>query len=129
MTKCFVAVSKTTDELAGFYTLAASSVPLEAMPLELAKRLPRYPVVPAALIGRLAVDRRFQGFGLGGTLLSHAIARVIESELGVFAIIVDAKDEAAERFYRHHGFTPLAGQKRRLILPIATALKKQALRT
>lgn len=87
------------------------------------KKLPRYPVVPAALLGRLGVDRRHQGKGLGSALLADAIMRTVRAELGIFAIIVDAKDEMAQRFYEHFGFTLLADDKRRLCLPMATALR------
>jgi predicted N-acetyltransferase YhbS len=79
-----------------------------------------YPVLPAALIGRLAVDRRWQGRQLGAALLYDAIARAIRADAAVFALLVDAKDEAA-RFYRHHGFEAFAGRAKRLFLPVATA--------
>jgi GNAT superfamily N-acetyltransferase len=110
-------------QIAGFYTLAATSVALEALSPEIAKRLPRYPVVPAALLGRLAVDRSFQGRGLGSVLLADALMRVARSELGVFALLVDAKYEAAQRFYEHFGFVLLQGGNRRLCLPVLAALR------
>lgn len=121
---CFVAVSVDTKEAAGFYTLAAASVALSNLAPELIKKLPRYPVVPAALLGRLAIAQRYQGKGLGGVLLSDAILRVARVELGVFALLVDAKDDAAQRFYEHYGFTVLSGAERRLCLPIALALRQ-----
>jgi GNAT superfamily N-acetyltransferase len=121
---CFVAVSVETEELAGFYTLAATGVALSALASDIAKKLPRYPVVPAVLVGRLAVDRNYQGKGLGGVLLGDALLRVARAELGVFAMLVDAKDEAAQRFYEHFGFTLLPGEIRRLCLPIATAVRR-----
>ena len=62
---CFVAVSVTAG-VAGYYTLTATSVALSALPPDIAKKLPRYPVVPAVLLGRLAVARHYQGHGLGG---------------------------------------------------------------
>lgn len=120
---CFVALSVQTGEVAGFYTLAAASVGLSALAPDVVKRLPRYPVVPAALLGRLAVDKNFQGKGLGGVLLADAVLRTSRAELGVFAMLVDAKDEAAQRFYEHHGFTLLPGADRRLCLPIAAGLR------
>ena len=92
------------------------------------RKLPRYPVVPAALLGRLAVARSHQGRGLGGVLLADALKRSARAELGVFAMVVDAKDEAARRFYEHHGFTVLPGASRRLFLPIDTALQRLASR-
>ena len=125
---CFVAVSVTAREVAGYYTLTAASVALDALAPEIAKRLPRHPVVPAVLLGRLAVVRRYQGQGLGGILLADALTRTARAELGVFAMVVDAKDETAQRFYEHYGFTLLPGEMRRLCLPIAAALQRLATR-
>ena len=121
---CFVAVSVETQELIGFYTLSAASVALSSLAPEIAKKLPRYPVVPAALMGRLAIAQNHQGKGLGGVLLGDAVLRSARVELGVFAMLVDAKDDAAQRFYEHHGFTPLPGADRRLCLPIAMGLRQ-----
>ena len=119
----FVAVGVGTQEIAGFYTLTATSVALDNLSPEIVRKLPRYPVVPAALLGRLAVSQNFQGKGLGAALLADALLRTARAELGVFAMLVDAKDEAAQRFYERHGFTLLPGEARRLVLPIATALR------
>jgi GNAT superfamily N-acetyltransferase len=123
ITACFVAVSVGTQEIAGFYTLTATSVALDALSPEISRKLPRYPVVPAALLGRLAVSQNFQGKGLGAALLADALLRAARAELGVFAMLVDAKDEAAQRFHERHGFALLPGEARRLVLPIATALR------
>jgi ribosomal protein S18 acetylase RimI-like enzyme len=120
---CFVAVNGETEDVAGFYTLAATSVALDALTPEISRKLPRYPLVPAALLGRLAVARNYQGKGLGSALLGDALLRISRAELGVFAMLVDAKDEAAQRFYERYGFTVLPGETRRLCLPIATALR------
>ncbi len=125
---CFVAVSVTSQDVAGYYTLSATSVALNALSPEIAKKLPRYPVVPAVLLGRLAVNRRYQGEGLGGVLLADALQRTARAELGVFAMLVDAKDEAAQRFYEHYGFTLLHSEVGRLCLPISTALRRMAAR-
>ena len=129
ITACFVAVgveqaSGGTKEVAGFYTLAAGGVALSAMAPEVTKKLPRYPVIPAALLGRLAVATGYQGKGLGGVLLIDAVLRVARAELGVFAMMVDAKDEDAQRFYERYGFRLLAGEERRLCLPIAEAVRR-----
>ena len=120
---CFVAISLETHTVAGYYTLSATGVSLNDLSPEIAKKLPRYPVVPAVLLGRLAVDRGYQGKGLGAVLLGDALMRTARAELGVFAMVVDAKDEAAQRFYERHGFTLLPGDTRRLCLPLATALR------
>jgi GNAT superfamily N-acetyltransferase len=123
---CFVAVGATAQDVAGYYTLAAASVALNALAPEIARKLPRYPVVPAVLLGRLAVALHYQGEGLGGILIADALKRTARAELGVFAMVVDAKDEAARRFYEHYGFVLLPGETRRLFLPISAALHRLA---
>lgn len=120
---CFVAVDTTTKSIAGFYTLAATSITLDSLSPDLAKKLPRYPVVPAAILGRLAVAQRYQGQGLGSILLGDALLRTARVELGVYIMLVDAKDDAAQRFYEHFGFSLVPGTVRRLSLPIATAVR------
>lgn len=120
---CFVALSTESAEVVGFYTLAATSVPLDALAPEVSRKLPRYPVVPAALLGRLAIAQNQQGRGLGAALLADALLRAARAELAAFALIVDAKDEAAQRFYEHFGFALLPGEVRRLMLPMSTALR------
>jgi ribosomal protein S18 acetylase RimI-like enzyme len=120
---CFVVVDVETRDVVGFSTLTATSVALDTLAPEIVKKLPRYPVVPAALLGRLAVSATFQGRGLGAALLADALLRTARVEMGVFAMIVDAKDDTAQRFYEKHGFKLLAGEQRRLVLPIATALR------
>lgn len=105
-------------QLAGFFTLSAGSIGSSELPASLAKKLPRYPV-PVALIGRLAVDSKFQGKGLGSILLADACQKVANAStiLAVAGIVVAAKDAAAASFYRHFGFLPLPGQPDRLLLP------------
>jgi GNAT superfamily N-acetyltransferase len=115
---CFVAREIATNRIAGFYTLAAGGVSLANMPTELAKRLPRYPTVPVARLGRLAVALGYHGLKLGGALLWDAVERASRSEVAVYALLVDAKDEQAERFYVHHGFVALGGAPRTLVLPL-----------
>ena len=113
-TSCYVARDAATGLVAGYYTIAAGSVPLTELPENVAKRLPRYPSVPVARLGRLAVDQAHRGRGLGATLLWDAMLRAHRSELAVFAVAVDAKDEQAEAFYRHHGFITFGSAPRQL---------------
>jgi ribosomal protein S18 acetylase RimI-like enzyme len=115
----FVALSQ-DGLIAGYYTLASASLLLADLPAATSKRLPRYPSVPAVRIGRLAVDRRFQGQGLGGALLADALERTARSEIAAFSVVVDAKDESAAAFYRHHGFIPLPDSPLTFLLPLAT---------
>ncbi|MDZ4254229.1 MAG: GNAT family N-acetyltransferase [Sulfuritalea sp.] len=103
--------------LAGFFSLSAGSINCADLPESLAKKLPNYPV-PVALIGRLAVDTNFQGKGLGSILLADACQKVAHASalLAMAGIVVDAKDDAAMKYYRHFGFQALPGQPARLFL-------------
>lgn len=117
----FVATEVAGGGIAGFYTLAAASIPVTDLPAELSGRLPRYPSIPAVLLGRLAIDAEYHGRGLGGALLADALARTLAAGIGVYTMLVDAKDDAAVAFYRHHGFLAFGDAPRRLFLPVATA--------
>jgi len=121
VTSCFVALDA-NGGIAGFYTLAATSVLLTDLPPSLAKKLPRYPTVPAIRMGRLAVGLPARGKGLGAALLADALSRSMDSEVAGFALVVDAKNELTEEFYLHHGFLWLGQKARTLFLPLATAL-------
>jgi GNAT superfamily N-acetyltransferase len=105
--------------IAGYYTLSSTAVKLAELPEILTAKLPRYPLVPATLLGRLAVDLQHQGKGHGRFLLADALRRAARSEIASFAVIVDAKNEAAQRFYERESFVPLPGHARRLFLPMA----------
>jgi predicted GNAT family N-acyltransferase len=123
-TACYVAVEASVGKVAGYYTLAASGIPLSEMQPALAKRLPRYPMVPVARLGRLAVDQNYRGRKLGAALLWEAVQRSLRSEIAVFALVVDAKDDESEAFYRHHGFVPFGSQMRQLVLPLTNIAVK-----
>ena len=105
----------------GFYTLSATSVEARTLPPELAHQLPNYPL-PAALIGRLAVDQRYQGKNLGRYLLVDALARTVSasSSIAIYAVVVDAINEHAETLYEKYGFLKLPGVTRRLFIPLKT---------
>lgn len=113
------------QQLAGFFTLSAGSVSCASLPESLAKKFPRNPV-PVALIGRLAVDTKFQGKGLGSILLADACQKISQASavLAVAGIIVDAKDGKAISFYEHFGFVQLQGQADRMMLS-ASALQSK----
>ncbi len=116
---CFVALVE-SSRIAGYYTLASASLLLTDLPAGTRKKLPRYPTVPAVRMGRLAVDQAYQGQGLGGALLADALDRAARTEIAAYALMVDAKDEAAAAFYRHHGFIALPDSPLSLFLPLAT---------
>jgi ribosomal protein S18 acetylase RimI-like enzyme len=119
--KCLVAVEVATGDVAGFYTLSATTLGLADLSDAMARTLPRYPIVPAVLMGRLAVSTKAQGHKLGTAMLAHAVEYVATSNIGAFGLVVDAKDDAAQRFYERHGFVII--KERQLILPLETALK------
>ena len=116
---CFVALTD-DQRIAGYYTLASASVPLTELPPEATKKLPRYRAVPTVRMGRLAVNQAFKGLGLGGALLGDALIRAARSGIAAYALVVDAKDETAAAFYRHHGFITLPETSLTLFLPLAT---------
>ena len=121
VTHVYVAVDDFTGAIVGFYTLNATSIAWLDIPGHLARKLPRYPI-PAALIGRLAVDRRFQRRNFGKYLLFNALDRIVTlaQQIALFAVVVDAKDGAAADFYARYGFQPLSNRGLRLLLPLAT---------
>jgi ribosomal protein S18 acetylase RimI-like enzyme len=122
VTRVFVAVSADLG-VVGFYNLSALSLSLDDLPAEVARKLPRYPAVPAALIGRLARDERVRGQSMGELLLADAIQRILGAarSIAVFAIVVDAKDEEAVDFYRAFGFRVFPLHPKRLFLLASTA--------
>lgn len=104
--RTFVTVTHDTQHVAGFYCLAASSLVRMDAPGALSRNMPD--PIPVVLIGRLAVDRRHAGRGLGASLLAHAVRQSIRvaETIGMRAVIVHAKDDRAVAFYRRFGFTP-----------------------
>lgn len=104
----------------GYYTLSSFAVRPCGLPAELVKKLPRYPTVPATLIGRLARDVSYPG--TGHLLLADALKRILASsgEVASALVVVDAKDDQAAGFYRKFGFLPFHQEARKLWLPMAT---------
>lgn len=121
--RVFVAFDDATG-IIGFYSLSSFTLTLDDLPAELSDRLPRYPAIPAALIGRLARDERVRSQGIGELLLADAIRRVLGAAqtLAVFAIVVDAKGEHAATFYREFGFRAFPTNPRRLFLLTSSAV-------
>ena len=116
----FVLVEGDHPAVLGFYTLAATSVRLSDLPEATARKLPRYPLVPAILLGRLAVDRNQRGKGYGELLLIDALKRCLDTEIGWAAVVVDAKDEGAVAFYERFHFIRFSPTSNRLFLPRST---------
>lgn len=121
LSRTYVAVAEGAGEVVGYYTLSSGSVRFADLPEDLRKRLPKYPI-PAGHLGRLAVDRRFQGQGLGGILLFDALERVqkLADHIGIHAVTVLALHERAKDFYEAHGFQALLDDEHHLFLPMAT---------
>lgn len=108
----------------GYYSLSNSQVAREQLGANEARTLPRHPI-PAVMLARLAVDRSQRGKRHGQWLLMDAIKRcaVVGLQSGVYALLVDAKNEGAKRFYERFGFVAVAGRPMTLYLPLETALK------
>jgi GNAT superfamily N-acetyltransferase len=108
---CFVLPSLHGNTIDGYYTLASGNIPYTHVPSKLRQKYPKsYDYIPVTLLGRLALDKRVTGQGIGGKLLIDALKRclkVAEEEIGSVAVIVDPLDEDAESYYQHYGFTKL----------------------
>ncbi len=123
--KTYIALADGEDAIAGFVTLSAGQVEASDLPVHL--KLPRYPV-PILRMGRLAVDRHFQGQGIGRDLLAFALRLAIDfsERIGLYAVVVDAKDERAAAFYRRLGFRPTLDDALCLYLPLAVLRQTRA---
>ena len=110
---------------AGYYTLSAYGIRIAELPLAVAKKLPRYPQIPATLLGRLAVSREHQGQKLGRLLLMDALYRSWKNteEVASVGVVAEAIDETAVQFYLHHEFIPLAEHPRKLFIAMGTIQK------
>lgn len=116
---CFVATEgEGGSRIVGYYTLSAATIERASLPEKLLKKLPRYPELPATLLGRLAVSTGCRGQGLGTRLLFSAMRRSADAaaEVASIALVTDPKDEAAASFYQRFGFEPLTPQ--RMFLPM-----------
>ena len=121
LAKCFVAIDQTTQTIAGFYTLSATSVEAEDYPEK--KNIGRYNRIPAALLGRLAIHAAYQGQGLGKSLLYDAIQKIINNPIATAMIVVDAKDDKAAAFYLRQGFLSFGPGRSKYYLPLKDAAR------
>lgn len=122
LSACFVLNDKETNLIKGYYTLSNNSIPQESTPNQIQKKLSRsYKSIPTTLLGRLAVDSRFQGQGVGKLLLIDALKRSYEisKTIGSFAVVVDPIDRGAENFYAKYGFIKLPDSGK-MFLPMRT---------
>jgi GNAT superfamily N-acetyltransferase len=111
-----------SGSVVGYYTLSAYSLRLGELPQSVAKKLPRYPLVPATLVGRLAVSKEHRGRNLGRLLLMDALHRSWKNtaEVASVGVVVEALDDSAQASYRHHEFIPLVDHPSKLFLEMAT---------
>jgi GNAT superfamily N-acetyltransferase len=119
----FVATSDTrSSRIMGYYTLSAASIAASDLPADLARRLPRHPI-PAALVGRLAVDLEFARRGLGTILVADAVKRAMAASesIAITVVVVDPLDEPARAFYAAFGFQNLQGPQQRMFLVLPRA--------
>ncbi len=117
----YVLARRNSNSIIGYYTISTTSIETTHLPEIITKRLPRYEALPAMLIGRLAVDRQYRGQGFGELLLVDALSRCfkLSLEIGAMAIVVDAKDEGAARFYERYGFRRFEDLPLKLYMPMA----------
>lgn len=118
LSACFVLNDGETNIVKGYYTLSNNSIPLVNFSERIQKRLPKsYTSIPATLLGRLAIDLKYQGKGIGRILLIDALKRSygISKEIGSFGVIVDPIDIDAERFYEKYDFIKLPDSRKMFI--------------
>jgi GNAT superfamily N-acetyltransferase len=118
LTACFVLAEIETNNIKGYYTLSGNSIPLSSFPEQIQKKFPKsYVSIPATLLGRLAIDLKFQGEGIGKILLIDALKRSYEisREIGSFAVVVDPMEGDAEKFYEKYDFIKLPDSEKMFI--------------
>jgi predicted GNAT family N-acyltransferase len=118
----FVLTLDDDPSILGYYTLSASVVDITALDSAIAKKLPRYPHLPATLLGRLAVDEKSKGQHFGELLLVDALRRSYEAtkQVASVAVVAEALDENAVNFYRRYGFQPFRDDTMKLYYPMSS---------
>jgi GNAT superfamily N-acetyltransferase len=108
--------------VAGYYTLSAYAIRLRELPPDIARRFPKYPLMPATLLGRFAVSQAHQGQRLGRFLLMDALFRSWKNtaEVASVGVVAEAYNDAVRDFYLHHEFVPLLDQPRKLFVAMRT---------
>ena len=120
ISRVFVATMQDNpNSIVGYYTLSTLSIELTHLPETAARKLPKHPI-PAALLGRLAINKINQGCGVGRMLLVDSIKRclAISDQIAIYAMVVDAISPDAHAFYQQFGFTTLNSNEKRLFIPL-----------
>ena len=112
-------------QILGYYTLSAYGIRLNELTPDLARKLPKYPLIPATLLGRLAVSRDHQGQKLGRLLLMDALYRSWKNsaQIASIGVVAEAINDAARQFYLHYEFIPLLEHPNKLFIAMATIHK------
>lgn len=120
----FLGLEANTQKVIDYYNLSANRIDISKLDNQYTKKLPNYPYLPSILIGRLAVDKDYQGQKLGEYLLLDALNRLFKSEVAAFAVIVEAKNIRVMNFYKNFGFIKkLIDNSNKLFLPVNTIAK------
>ena len=121
----FVLVEKPNNKVLAYYTLSAFTIKTTELNPSLAKKLPRYPLLPATMLGCLAVDRDHRGQGFGKLMLVDALHRSFSAtqQIASIAVVVEALDDKAIAFYQKWGFMAFTHQTNRLYLPMQVISK------
>ena len=118
-----VCVAAIGTEITGYYSLANTGISPGILPDNLQKKMPRYQMLPAVLLGRLAVDLRYKGRKLGIGLLSDAFVLSLKSPLAWALFLTDALDASAAAFYGRFGFRPLKDNPNHLYITRQEVIK------
>lgn len=119
---CYVISDNTDSNIKGYYTLSNNSIYLDSLPENISKKFPKsYNNIPTTLLGRIGVDKKYQGQGYGKILLIDALKRSydISHKIGSYAVVVDPIDESASDFYKSYEFIELPTSKK-MFIPIKT---------
>lgn len=122
----FVITAKDAPKaIVAYYTLSSRELKIDQLPADIARKAGRYGYVGVTLLGRMAVDEKYKGAGLGALTLIDALAKSLTASRDVasWAVFVEAIDDVAASFYRKYGFIELPEDKRRLFLPMRTIAK------
>ncbi|MHA8067409.1 GNAT family N-acetyltransferase [Aquirufa sp. ROCK2-A2] len=117
---CFVYLDSQEQDIIGYYTLSNTSIPLDYFSEPIRKKLPpTYRSIPTTLLGRLAIDQKYQSHGHGEKILMHALTKCYETSLQIasFAVVVDPIDHAAAQFYQKYDFISLPDSQK-MFLPM-----------